>query len=47
MANCLSGPIRLNEALVQDGWARAGTQDLLPPETAARAAARGIWRTGS
>jgi endonuclease YncB( thermonuclease family) len=47
VGNCLAGGMRLSQALVLDGWARATTVELQEPEATARAAGRGIWRTGS
>lgn len=47
VGNCQAGDTRLSEALVRDGWARAEVEALRQPETVARAAGRGIWRTGS
>jgi endonuclease YncB( thermonuclease family) len=47
LAECLAAGRRLNRALVLDGWARAEAADLRQPEAAARAAGRGMWRTGS
>jgi endonuclease YncB( thermonuclease family) len=47
VANCIAGGMLLSEALVRNGWARANTADLREPETTAKAAGRGIWRTGS
>ena len=47
VGNCRAGNTGLSEALVLDGWARSETADLRETETAARAAGRGIWRTGS
>jgi endonuclease YncB( thermonuclease family) len=47
LGNCLAGGVRLNEALVLAGWARAETADLREPEATARAAGRGMWRPGS
>jgi endonuclease YncB( thermonuclease family) len=46
-ADCVAGGMRLNEALVLDGWARAETVELRGSEATARAAGRGIWRAGS
>ncbi len=43
---CLAAGKQLSTALVQDGWARAETAALREPEATARAAGRGIWRTG-
>jgi endonuclease YncB( thermonuclease family) len=47
VATCLAGGKVLNEALVLDGWARAEVDDMRELELSARAAGRGIWRTGS
>jgi endonuclease YncB( thermonuclease family) len=47
VGNCQAGDTHLSEALVRDGWARAVAAALREPETTARAAGRGIWRTGS
>jgi endonuclease YncB( thermonuclease family) len=47
VGNCLAGGRQLSEALVLEGWARAEAADLAEPETAARTAGRGIWRSGS
>lgn len=47
VGNCQAGDTRLSEALVRDGWARAEVEALREPETTARTAGRGIWRTGS
>jgi endonuclease YncB( thermonuclease family) len=47
LGNCIAGGTHLNEALVLDGWAHAETAVLQNPEAIARAAGRGIWRTGS
>ncbi len=46
VANCLASGVRLNEALVRDGWAHAETASLRATEAAARSAGRGIWRPG-
>jgi endonuclease YncB( thermonuclease family) len=47
LANCVAAGKRLPEAMVLNGWARADAVDLQAQETAARAAGRGVWRTGS
>jgi endonuclease YncB( thermonuclease family) len=47
VGNCRAGDTGLSEALVLDGWARAETAELRVPETTARTAGRGIWRSGS
>ncbi|WP_158930380.1 thermonuclease family protein [Acidisphaera sp. S103] len=47
VGNCRAGDTVLSEALVRNGWARAEAADLQDPQTTARAAGRGIWRTGS
>jgi endonuclease YncB( thermonuclease family) len=47
VGNCQAGGTRLSEALVRDGWARAEADALREPETTARAARLGVWRTGS
>jgi endonuclease YncB( thermonuclease family) len=47
VANCQAAGKPLPEAMVLDGWARADAVDLREQETAAKAAGRGIWRTGS
>jgi endonuclease YncB( thermonuclease family) len=47
LVDCVAGGTRLNQALVLYGWARAETAELRQPESAARAAGRGIWQSGS
>jgi endonuclease YncB( thermonuclease family) len=47
VADCAAGGRKLSVALVQDGWARAGTPALREPEANARAAGLGVWRSGS
>jgi endonuclease YncB( thermonuclease family) len=47
VGNCQAGDTGLSEALVRGGWVRAEADDLREPETIARNAGRGIWRTGS
>lgn len=44
---CVAGDKTLNAVLVVDGWARAASENLHEKEMTARAAGRGIWRTGS
>jgi endonuclease YncB( thermonuclease family) len=46
VAECLASGVKLNEALVRDGWAHAVTASLRATEAAARSAGRGIWRPG-
>lgn len=46
VGDCLAGGRKLSEALVLDGWARAEYASLRDPETTARSAGRGMWRTG-
>jgi endonuclease YncB( thermonuclease family) len=45
--DCLAGGIRLSEAQVAGGWARAEIAGLRDTEASARAGGRGIWRGGS
>jgi endonuclease YncB( thermonuclease family) len=47
IGNCIAAGKPLSATLVQDGWARAGTPELHEPEASAKAAGRGIWRSGS
>jgi endonuclease YncB( thermonuclease family) len=47
VGDCLAAGRKLSAALVLDGWARADVADLREPEASARAARRGIWRSGS
>jgi endonuclease YncB( thermonuclease family) len=46
IGDCAAAGKALNVALVQDGWARAAAAALSQPEAAARAAGRGVWRSG-
>ena len=43
VGNCVAAGVRLNEAMVRNGWARAEVDDLRELEASARAAGRGIW----
>ncbi|WP_158258325.1 thermonuclease family protein [Rhodopila globiformis] len=46
VADCVAGPEALSAALVREGWARAEAPALQADERAARAAGRGLWRSG-
>jgi endonuclease YncB( thermonuclease family) len=45
--DCVAAGKPLGATLVQAGWAKAQAADLRAPEAAARAAGRGMWRSGS
>jgi endonuclease YncB( thermonuclease family) len=47
VGDCLAAGRRLSEALVALGWAHAETAALRDTEALARAAGRGMWRSGS
>jgi endonuclease YncB( thermonuclease family) len=46
LGTCQASGVKLNEALVRDGWAHATAASLRSTEDDARKAGRGIWRNG-
>jgi endonuclease YncB( thermonuclease family) len=47
VGDCVAAGKPLSATLVLNGWANATTADLRQPEATARAAGRGMWRSGS
>ena len=46
LARCQAGGRDVNAAMVSTGWARAGSSELAPAQSDARAHRRGIWLAG-